>query len=90
MKEARPTTVEERIQIAKDCIANDENYGETALKYNVSYWRRRLSITRPFPSIRRTVFISLDSTGTPIQTTDPRSIICGLKWARNYRIKGCQ
>ena len=37
MKEARPTTVEERIQIAKDCIANDGNYGETALKYNVSY-----------------------------------------------------
>ena len=37
MKEARPTTVEERIQIAKDCIANDENYGETALKYNVSH-----------------------------------------------------
>ena len=37
MKEARPTTVEERIQIAKDCIANGENYGETALKFNVSY-----------------------------------------------------
>ena len=37
MKEARPTTIEERIQIAKDCIANDENYGETALKFNVSY-----------------------------------------------------
>ena len=37
MKEARPTTVEERIQIAKDCIANSGNYGETALKYNVSY-----------------------------------------------------
>ena len=37
MKEARPTTVEERIQIAKDCIANDGNYGETALKYNVRY-----------------------------------------------------
>ena len=37
MKEARPTTVEERIQIAKDCIANDGNYGETALKFNVSY-----------------------------------------------------
>ena len=37
MKEARPTTMEERIQIAKDCIANGENYGETALKYNVSY-----------------------------------------------------
>lgn len=37
MKEARPTTVEERVQIAKDCIANGENYGETALKFNVSY-----------------------------------------------------
>ena len=37
MKEVRPTTVEERIQIAKDCIANGGNYGETALKYNVSY-----------------------------------------------------
>ena len=37
MKEARPTTEEERIQIAKDCIANGGNYGETALKFNVSY-----------------------------------------------------
>ena len=37
MKESRPTTIEERIQIAKDCIANGGNYGETALKYNVSY-----------------------------------------------------
>ena len=37
MKETRLTTVEERIQIAKDCIANGENYGETALKFNVSY-----------------------------------------------------
>ena len=37
MKEARPTTVEERIRIARDCIANGENYGETALKFNVSY-----------------------------------------------------
>ena len=37
MKEARPTTVEERIQIARDCIANGGNYGETAIKFNVSY-----------------------------------------------------
>ena len=37
MKEARSTTVEERIQIAKDCISNGGNYGETALKFNVSY-----------------------------------------------------
>ena len=37
MKEARPTTVEERVRIAKDCIDNGCNYGETALKYKVSY-----------------------------------------------------
>jgi len=37
MKETHPTTVEERIQIARDCIANGGNYGETALKFNVSY-----------------------------------------------------
>ena len=37
MKETRPTTVEERIQIAKDCIATGGHYGETALKFNVSY-----------------------------------------------------
>ena len=37
MNKARPTTLEERIQIAKDCIANGGNCGETALKYKVSY-----------------------------------------------------
>ena len=37
MKKPRPTTVDERVQIAKDCIANGGNYGETALKYKVSY-----------------------------------------------------
>ena len=37
MKDARPTTVEERIEIAKDCMSNGGNYGETALKFKVSY-----------------------------------------------------
>lgn len=37
MKKTRKTTQEERIEIAKDCIANGNNYGETALKYQVSY-----------------------------------------------------
>lgn len=37
MKNTRKTTQEERIEIAKDCIANGNNYGETALKYQVSY-----------------------------------------------------
>ena len=38
---ARITTQEERIQIAKDCIASGKNYGEMALKYNVSYQQAR-------------------------------------------------
>lgn len=37
MIKGRPTTPEERIQIAEDCISNSKNYGEIALKYQVSY-----------------------------------------------------
>ena len=36
MKQGRETTQEERVAIAKDCIATGENYGETAIKHNVS------------------------------------------------------
>ena len=41
MNKSRDTTPEERIRIAKDCIASDKNYGEMALKYNVSYQQVR-------------------------------------------------
>ena len=37
MKTSRDTTKEERIQIVKECIANGCNYGESAIKHNVSY-----------------------------------------------------
>lgn len=37
MKTSRTTTQDERIQIVKECIANGCNYGEVAIKYNVSY-----------------------------------------------------
>ena len=37
MKKARSTTQEERLQIVKDCLESGRNYGEMALKYNVSY-----------------------------------------------------
>ena len=37
MKKTRKTTQKERIEIAKECIANGYNYGETALKDQVSY-----------------------------------------------------
>ena len=37
MKQGRETTQEERIAIAKDCLENGGNYGETAIKYKVSY-----------------------------------------------------
>ena len=37
MKQGRETTQEERIAIAKDCLENGSNFGETAIKYGVSY-----------------------------------------------------
>ena len=41
MKQGRETTQEERVQIAKDSLAAGKNYGEMALKYNVSYQQVR-------------------------------------------------
>lgn len=41
MKQGRETTQEERIRIVKDCIASGKNYGETAIKYKVSYQQAR-------------------------------------------------
>ncbi|WP_426350384.1 transposase [Alloiococcus sp. CFN-8] len=37
MTSSRKTTQEERIQIVKECLENGSNYGDTAIKYNVSY-----------------------------------------------------
>ncbi len=37
MTTSRKTTQEERIQIVKDCLENGSNYGDTAIKYNISY-----------------------------------------------------
>ena len=41
MKQGRDTTKEERLEIAKDCLASGRNYGEMALKYKVSYQQVR-------------------------------------------------
>ena len=41
MKQGRETTQEERIQIVRECIAKGKNYGEIALKYQVSYQQVR-------------------------------------------------
>ena len=41
MKQGRETTQEERIEIAKECLASGKNYGEMALKYKVSYQQAR-------------------------------------------------
>jgi len=37
MTKARKTTFEERVAIARECIASGRNYGDLAVKYNVSY-----------------------------------------------------
>ena len=37
MRQGRKTTQEERIRMAEECIGSGKNYGEMALKYQVSY-----------------------------------------------------
>lgn len=41
MKSTRKATKEERIQIAEECLASGNNYGEIAKKYGVSYQQAR-------------------------------------------------
>lgn len=41
MKQGRETTREERLQIVRECIAAEKNYGVIALKYKVSYQQVR-------------------------------------------------
>ena len=37
MSKTRKTTQEERLEIVKYCMLNNRNYGETAIRYSVSY-----------------------------------------------------
>ena len=37
MRKARTTTLDERLKIVAECLANDKNYGAMALKYQCSY-----------------------------------------------------
>ena len=41
MKQGRDTAKEERLEIVKDCLRSGKNYGEMALKYQVSYQQVR-------------------------------------------------
>ena len=41
MTHRRDATPEERIQIAKECIASGKNYGAMSIKYNISYQQAR-------------------------------------------------
>ena len=46
MRKARHTTPQERLEIVQDCLANDKNYGSTALKYDCSYQQVRNWVLR--------------------------------------------
>ena len=46
MKKARNTTLDERLKIVTDCLANDKNYGAMALKYDCSYQQVRNWVIR--------------------------------------------
>ena len=46
MRKARQTSIEERIEIVKDCLSNNRNYGASALKYGYSYQQVRNWVLR--------------------------------------------
>lgn len=46
MSKSRQTTLEERLEIVQDCLANDKNYSAMALKYNCSYQQIRNWVLR--------------------------------------------
>ena len=46
MKKARLTTLDERLKIVAECLANDKNYGAMALKYQCSYQQVRNWVKR--------------------------------------------
>lgn len=46
MKKARSTTLDERLKIVAECLANDKNYGAMALKYQCSYQQVRNWVKR--------------------------------------------
>ena len=46
MKKAKNTTLDERLKIVTDCLANDKNYGVMALKYDCSYQQVRNWVIR--------------------------------------------
>ena len=46
MRKTGQTTKQERLEIVQDCLANDKNYGATALKYNCSYQQVRNWVSR--------------------------------------------
>ena len=46
MRKAKKTTLDERLKIVTDCLANDKNYGAMALKYDCSYQQVRNWVIR--------------------------------------------
>ena len=46
MRKAKKTTLDERLKIVTDCLANDKNYGAMALKYDCSYQQVRNWVKR--------------------------------------------
>ena len=46
MRKAKKTTLDERLKIVTDCLANDKNYGAMAFKYDCSYQQVRNWVKR--------------------------------------------
>ena len=76
MKQGRETTQEERIAIVKDCLEHGSNYGESAVKHDVSY-QQVYTWVRKFSELGKAGLE--DRRGKRMATQEPRSELEGLK-----------
>lgn len=76
MKQGRETTQEERITIVKECLENGSNYGDTAIKYNVSY-QQVYTWVKKFKELGEAGLE--DRRGKRLENQDPRTELEELK-----------
>ena len=76
LKTARKTTKEERIKIVRECLENGNNYGEIALKYNVSY-QQVYTWTKDYSTLGQTALE--DRRGKRLAKQEPRSEVEAMK-----------
>ena len=84
-KGKKNTTLDERLKIVTDCLANDKNYGAMALKYDCSYQQVRNWVIR-YEKMGQAGRKNrhLDAVPLPPRTT-PKEKTCERRWEQEKR-----